>query len=220
MLRCTVLVAKYHVRNHCWLVLHWTTIWLNMVKMEPLSKFYRIITMLNCLNKIAEKIIINKMFYWEENAKLNKLSSQRLLLDFEQISKREFYSTIDAVISLTHDVQLTNSNNSIVSCLLLDIKNAQSRKSDLIFDEKQSEFEDIDSRILSESLISSMLFLIYIRFLFSRIRVQYNCKILSFINNVIIYVKNKTIDHNCRELDEITRKVFKRMISKQQREIW
>ncbi len=38
-----------------------------------------------------------------------------------------------------------------------------------------------------------ILFLVYIRFLAFKIRAMYNCNIINFINDVVIYIENKII---------------------------
>ncbi len=60
-----------------------------------ISKTYRIITLLNCLDKVAEKIIAVQLFY---TAEINDK-----LLDFDQIRDRKQRSAIDAVLNLVHD---------------------------------------------------------------------------------------------------------------------
>ncbi len=69
----------------------------------------------------------------------------------------------------------------------------QKRRLSLIFDDNQSDFQEIESEIPQESFISLILFLVYIRFLAFKIRAIYNCNIASFINDVAIYVENKTV---------------------------
>ena len=64
--------------------------------------------------------MINRLSYWDENTEL----SNKFLLNFEQMSERKYHSVIDAVINLTHDIQLANVNNNIISYLLLNIKEA------------------------------------------------------------------------------------------------
>jgi len=77
-------------------------------------KTYRIITLLNCLNKVAEKIIAMKLSY---TAEINDK-----LLNFDQMKDRKQRSAIDAVLNLVHDVQITKSQENTLICLLLDVK--------------------------------------------------------------------------------------------------
>ncbi len=60
-----------------------------------ISKTYRIITLLNCLDKVAEKIIAVQLSY---TAEINDK-----LLDFDQMKDRKQRSAIDAVLNLVHD---------------------------------------------------------------------------------------------------------------------
>ena len=78
-------------------------------------KSYRIITLLNCLGKIAEKIVANRLAYFGENSNL---------LDIEQMGGKKNHSAIDAVMNLVHDIEIANRNKNGLSCLLLDIKGA------------------------------------------------------------------------------------------------
>ena len=80
-----------------------------------LPKSYRIITLLNCLGKIAEKIVANRLAYIGENSNL---------LDIEQMGGRTNHSAIDAVMTVVHDIEIANRKKNILSCLLLDIKGA------------------------------------------------------------------------------------------------
>ena len=80
-----------------------------------IPKSYRIITLLNCLGKISEKIIAKRLSY------LGQISN---MLDFDQIGGRKNRSAIDAVLNLTHDIQLTLKQKLITSCLFLNVKKA------------------------------------------------------------------------------------------------
>ncbi len=60
-----------------------------------ISKTYRIITLLNCLDKVAEKIIAVQLSY---TAEINNK-----LLNFDQMKDRKQKSAINAVLNLVHD---------------------------------------------------------------------------------------------------------------------
>ncbi len=79
-----------------------------------MSKTYRIITLLNCLSKVAEKIIAMQLFY---TAEINDK-----LLNFDQMKDRKQRSAIDAVLNLVHDAQMMKSWENTLICLLLDVK--------------------------------------------------------------------------------------------------
>ncbi len=79
-----------------------------------ISKTYRIITLLNCLDKVAEKIIAVQLSY---TAEINDK-----LLNFHQMKDRKQRSTINAVLNLVHNAQMTKSRENTLICLLLDVK--------------------------------------------------------------------------------------------------
>ncbi len=79
-----------------------------------ISKTYRIITLLNCLDKIVKKLIAMWLSY---TAKTNDK-----LLDFDQMRDRKQRSVIDAVLNLVHDAQMAKSRENTLTCLLLDVK--------------------------------------------------------------------------------------------------
>jgi len=77
-------------------------------------KTYRIITLLNCLNKVAEKIIAVQLSY---TAEINDK-----LLNFDQMRDKKQRSAIDAVLNLVHNVQMTKSWENTLIYLLLNVK--------------------------------------------------------------------------------------------------
>ena len=81
-----------------------------------ISKAYRIITLLNCLDKVAEKIIAMQLSY---TAELNDK-----LLNFDQMRDRKQRLTIDAVLNLVHNAQMAKSRENTLIYLLLDVKEA------------------------------------------------------------------------------------------------
>jgi len=81
-----------------------------------IPKAYRIITLLNCLDKVAEKTIAVRLSY---KAEINEK-----LLDFDQMGGRKQRSAIDAVLNLVHDAQMAKSRGNTLTCLLLDVKGA------------------------------------------------------------------------------------------------
>jgi len=194
-------------------------------------KTYRIITLLNCLNKVAEKIIAVWLSYTVEiNDKL---------LNFDQMRDRKQRSAINAVLNLVHDVQMIKSRENTLICLLLDVKEAfdhvalkqlikvliklkilinlinwvkcflQNRVIDLAFDDKRQKSKKIITEILQDSSISLILFLIYIQYLFSKIRAKIkNLQSLSYIDDVALYVKRKNIDKNVKTLKNAAKITF------------
>ena len=151
---------------------------------------------------------------------------------------RKNYSAIDAVINVVHDIKIANLNKNVLSCLLLDVKGAFDFVSinqllnvmkklhlsriviqwvkhfmtklsiNLIFDKHKSKTYYIESRIPQGSPFSPILFLIYIRYLFPKIRMKFNAHSPSFIDDVEIYDENKTAKQNCKEIEIIVKTAF------------
>jgi hypothetical protein len=83
-----------------------------------LPKAYKIISLLNCLTKVTEKIIARKLAIMAEF---------KTLLHIYQIKGRRQKSIINAVIILIQKMQANwriRKRDSITSVLALDIKNA------------------------------------------------------------------------------------------------
>ncbi|MGL4568680.1 MAG: reverse transcriptase domain-containing protein [Fusobacteriaceae bacterium] len=79
-----------------------------------LPKSYRIISLLNCLGKISEKVIASRLGY---------LAETTTLLDPSQIGGRTQKSAIDACLALTHEIQKAKKGK-ITTFLAIDIKGA------------------------------------------------------------------------------------------------
>jgi uncharacterized membrane protein len=83
-----------------------------------LPKAYRVISLLNCLAKVMEKIVARR---------LAVMAEFKTLLHMHQIGGRRQKSAINAVIVLIQKVQAnwrTRKRDSITSVLALDVKNA------------------------------------------------------------------------------------------------
>src|SRR5437773_1921846 len=66
---------------------------------------------------------------------------------------------------------------------------------------------DVNIDILQDSSVSSVLFLIYIRFLLSE-RSNISERILSYVNDVDLAVSSKSIEENCQLLQKLTEDLF------------
>ena len=190
-----------------------------------IPKSYRVISLLNCLGKVAEKIIATRLSFLAESTDL---------LDSDQIGGRRQKSAIDAVLSLVHDIQLAKHEKKVTSILFMDIKGAfdhvsgnqmlkicqklqlpkslcywiksflQDRKMQLKFDGNSQEMTDIEIGIPQGSPISPILFLIYIRFLFAERKSSINERILSYLDDIGLVVSSKSIEENCQLLQKLT----------------
>ncbi len=196
-----------------------------------ISKTYRIITLLNCLGKVAEKIIAVQLSY---TAEINDK-----LLNFDQMKDRKQRSAINAVLNLVHNAQMTKSWENTLICLLLDVKEVfdhvalkqlvkiliklkilinlinwikcflQNRVIDLAFDNERQKPKKISTEISQDSFISLILFLIYIWYLFSKIRAKFeNLQSLSYIDDVTLYIEERNIDKNVKMLKNAAKIAF------------
>jgi hypothetical protein len=142
---------------------------------------------------------------------------------------RKQRSAIDAVLNLVHDAQMTKNRGITLTCLLLNVKGAfdhvalmqlvkilikleiavnlidwvksflQNRVIGLTFDRERQKPEKISTGILQGSPISPVLFLIYVRYLFPKIRAKFgNLHTFSYIDNVTLYIKGKNIGKNAK----------------------
>ncbi len=133
---------------------------------------------------------------------------------------RKQRSAIDAVLNLVHDAQMAKSRENTLICLLLDVKEAfdyvalkqlikiliklkilinlinwvkcflQNWVIDLAFDDERQKPKKITTEISQDSSISLILFLIYIRYLFSKIRAKIeNLQSFSYIDDLALYMK-------------------------------
>src|SRR6266498_892239 len=78
-------------------------------------KSYRIISLLTCLGKIAEKIITARLAYLAETIDL---------LHFNQINRRRKKSAIDIIMILIYNIQLAKQDKKVISVLFIDVKKA------------------------------------------------------------------------------------------------
>jgi hypothetical protein len=75
----------------------------------------------------------------------------------------------------------------------------------LAFDGEKSERTAIEINIPQKSPVSSILFLIYIRFLFKETD-NIKIRIPSYLNDITILAKSDTLENNCQILENITKK--------------
>ncbi len=196
-----------------------------------ISKIYRIIMLLNCLDKVTEKIIAVQLSY---TAEINDK-----LLNFDQMRDKKQRSVINAVLNLVHDAQMTKSRENTLIYLLLNVKEVfdhvalkqlikiliklkisinlinwvkcflQNWIIDLAFDDERQKSKKTSTKISQDSFISLILFLIYIRYLFSKIRAKFeNLQSLSYIDDVTLYVEERNIDKNVKMLKNAAKITF------------
>ena len=193
-----------------------------------LPKSYRVISLLNCLGKTAEKIVATRLSYFAATSDL---------LYQDQIGGRKQRSAVDAVLSLVHDVQLAKSKGLVTSALFLDVKGAfdhvsssrlahicqklglpkcliqwilsflQDRSIQLAFDGNIQQKRPIDIGIPQGSPISPILFLIYVSELFKN-RSQDDIRTPSYIDDIALIVSSPTVEENCNKLRNAVQELF------------
>lgn len=83
------------------------------------------------------------------------------------------------------------------------------RSIELAFDGKRQEKKQIRTGIPQKSSISSILFLIYIRFLFVKVRIDLHVETSSFVDDIVIYTTSKNIETKCIRLTKAIAIAFK-----------
>ncbi len=88
-------------------------------KNRTILKEYCTITLVNCLAKITKRIIATRIAYLAENSLYSKN-----ILNYKQIENKKQKLAINAITNLIHDIQIINNRDNILSCLLIDVKEA------------------------------------------------------------------------------------------------
>ena len=187
-------------------------------------KAYRVISLLNCLGKVSERILAQRLGYLAETTPL---------LHHSQIGGRLKKSAIDAALLLTNEIELNRRAKRKTSTLFLDVKGAfdhvaknqllailqklrlptsliawvssflANRELRLSFDGQLEEFSKIETGIPQGSPISPILFLIYIRDLFPSL--ASSVQVLSYIDDIALTTSSTSLKRNIRILErEVT----------------
>src|SRR5271154_29236 len=170
-----------------------------------LAKSYRIISLLNCLGKVVEKVAAEL---------LSKLCERLELLYNGQFGSRKKRSSIDAVAKLIATVEQAWKHKKIAGALFIDIKGAfpnvdrprllarlielgipgdlvrwidsflSNRKVQLSIDGQLCPSRDIDCGVPQGSPISPILFILYISGFFDAIEAKVPVSSLSFVDDI------------------------------------
>lgn len=190
-----------------------------------IPKAYRVISLLNCLGKVLERIFAKR---------LSTLAETTHLLDKSQIGGRLRKSAIDAAMILTDEIQTNKQHNRKTSTLLLDIKGAfdhvaknrlleilkrtglplsllswvksflSNRRLRLAFDGQIETFKSIETGIPQGSPVSPILFLIYIRDLFQSNAVKF----ISYIDDIAMTVSSTSLKKNVKILEREAKNIY------------
>jgi hypothetical protein len=188
-------------------------------------KAYRVISLLNCLGKVNERIFAQRLGFLAETTNL---------LDPTQIGGRLKKSAIDAALLLTNEIEVNKKGGLITSTLFLDIKGAfdhvaknqllerlkalllpipliawiasflSDRTLRLAFDGQTEAFSAIKTGIPQGSPISPILFLIYIRDLFGFSPIKF----LSYIDDISMTKASTSIRKNVKILEREAKSLY------------
>ena len=152
---------------------------------------------------------------------------------------RRYRAAIDAVLYVLHDINHANNNRKILSILFFDDKGAfdhvsktrlldtiqhlhlhpavirrtnsflSNRQIGLVFDGERDDPQPVNTGIPQGSPISPILFLIYLRFLFTTIQQKHpKTTTPSYIDDVTCLVVGDSEEENCQELEAVARTAF------------
>src|SRR5436305_99623 len=180
------------------------------------------------MTKTAEKIIASRLAY---------LANTTNIVNFDQMGSRKQITAIDAVMSLIHDIQIAKNENKITSVLFMNVKEAydhvscnqllkicknldlsrslcswiecfmNNRYVQLAFDGNKQEKTRVEIEISQDSSISLILFLIYIRDIFSEIN-SMQIRSSSYVDDIKLVASSETIEENCLMLENATEKLL------------
>lgn len=183
-----------------------------------LPKAYRIISLLNCLGKVSERIMANR---------LSAMAEAGPLLHPSQMGGRKKRSAVDTALLLTDFVERNREKGRKSSAVFLDVKGAfdhvakgrllqtliklrlpysvvswtmsflKQRLVRLAFDGQMEEFREVETGVPQGSPVSPILFLIYISNLFSTIQ---DTTTLSYIDDVGLLTASTSLAKNARIL--------------------
>ncbi len=108
-------------------------------------KSYRVISLLNCLGKISEKIIARRLAY---------LVNTSNIVHFDQMGSRKQISAIDVVMSLVHDIQLAKHDNEDTSVLFINPPQIEAIKWDN-YKESNWEWPEVNKDEIKDTIFSS-----------------------------------------------------------------
>lgn len=193
-----------------------------------IPKAYRIIALLNCLGKVSERILAKR---------LGILADTGPLLHDSQMGGRTKRSAVDTALLLTDYVERNRAKGKKTSVAFLDVKGAfdhvaknrllrtliklrlphsiirwtksflEQRRIQLSFDGQIEETTEVETGVPQGSPISPILFLIYIRDLFTDIK---TVTPLSYIDDIALLTASTSLQKNAKILEKEVKLLTKR----------
>src|SRR5690606_24034864 len=193
-------------------------------------KAYRIVALLNCLGKIAEKPVAHR---------LSSLCETFQLLHKDQIGGRKQRSATDPILALVNDIENAWNKKLVTSALFQDVKGAfdnvsrvrllktmrqmglptplvnwvehfmTERSIQLAFDGQKEDLVPVETGIPQGSPVFPILFLIYLKPLFDILEVKHpNLQFPSYIDYVAVILIGRSLSWNVEELESAARTIF------------
>lgn len=191
-----------------------------------LVKSYRVISLLNCMGKVLEKVIAEQ---------LSQLSENLLKLHQGQMGARKERCAIDAVVSLVYDVEQRWAEKKLVAALFIDVKEAfdhvsksqlvarmlelgidgdliwwtksflTNRKLQLVIDGHNNPEKDVETGIPQGSPVSPILFLIYISGVFEQVEKELpEIVSLSFVDDLGFIASETSVKEIAKVLEKVS----------------
>ena len=195
-----------------------------------LVKSYRVISLLNCMGKVLEKVIAEQ---------LSQLSENFLKLHPGQMGARKERCAIDAVASLVYEVQQRWSKKELAAALFMDVKGAfdhvsktqlvarmleleidgdlirwtrsflTDRKLQLVIDGHNNQEKEVETGIPQGSPVSPILFLIYISGVFEQVEKELPGIVsLLFVDDLGFIASGISVKEMAKTLEKVGRIVL------------
>ncbi len=195
-----------------------------------LVRSYRVISLLNYIGKVVEKLVAQELsLYCEEHSKLHP----------GQMGGRKERSAIDAVATLVYNVQERWEEKKLAAALFIDIKGAfnhvskeqlltrmielridedlvtwtssflTNRKIQLVIDGHENKVREIETGISQGSLVSPILFLIYISGVFDEVsETSPLVTSLSFVDDLGFIASGSSVKEVIKLLENVAKVVL------------
>ena len=196
-------------------------------------KAYRVISLLNCLGKVSERIVANRLSTFASD-------TTRGLLHPSQMGGRKQRSAVDAALLLTDFVEGAKARHQKASVALLDIKGAfdhvsktkllkimdnlqlpekvktwtqsflENRQLQLTFNGQIEELSPVKTGVPQGSPVSPILFLIYVSGLAKDTALDSNSTLISYIDDIAIATKSTSWKKNSNTLQKAVHSLTRR----------